>query len=164
MSHSSLSSLYNALEHMQRIWECLYLEKCFFLPNQLADKEHACMRESWETFLWFLTNFKMLLCDFCGIYTRIFENWVSKNINSFYYLAILSNKTHSKADWKPLSEPGSKLVVPRSIPTSPNLKWLKFYNIYSVNWRRRITLALFSHHKDTKSWPGSEFTRNFALT
>ena len=38
-----------------------------FLTNQLADKEHACMRESWETFHWSLTNLKMLLCYFCSI-------------------------------------------------------------------------------------------------
>ena len=32
------------------------------------------------------------------IYTWVFENRVSKNINSFYFLAISNNKTHSKAD------------------------------------------------------------------
>ena len=32
------------------------------------------------------------------IYTWIFENRVSKNINSFYYLAIKDDKSHSKAD------------------------------------------------------------------
>ena len=33
-----------------------------------------------------------------NIYTWIFENRVSKNINSFYYLAIKNHKTHLKAD------------------------------------------------------------------
>ena len=37
VSHSSLSWHYNALDHLQRIWGWFYLEKCFFLPNELAD-------------------------------------------------------------------------------------------------------------------------------
>ena len=46
---------------MQRIWGWSYLEKCFFfLPNELANKGHACMRESWETFHWSLTNLELL--------------------------------------------------------------------------------------------------------
>ena len=45
---------------MQRIWGWSYLEKCFFLPIELAKKEHACMRESWETFHWSLTNLELL--------------------------------------------------------------------------------------------------------
>ena len=35
--------------------------------------------------------------------------------------------------------PGSKLMVPRSIPMSPNLKWGTFYNIYSVIWLREVS-------------------------
>ena len=68
----------------------------FFLPNELPDKQHACMRESWETFHWSLTNLELLLCDLCVIYTWIFENRNSKKINSFYYLAIWNNKTSFK--------------------------------------------------------------------
>ena len=36
----------------------------------------------------FNESLELLLCDFCAIYTWIFENRVSKIINSFYYLAI----------------------------------------------------------------------------
>ena len=41
-----------------------------------------------------------------NIYTWIFENRASKNINSFYFLAISNYETHSKADKKPLSDAG----------------------------------------------------------
>ena len=51
---------------MRRIWGWLYLEKCF-LANELADKEHACMGESWETFHWSLTNSDLFLCHFSTI-------------------------------------------------------------------------------------------------
>ena len=81
---------------MRRIWGWLYPENCFFLPNELSDKQHACIRESWETFHWSLTNLELLLCDLCVIYTWIFENQVSKKINSFYYLAIWNNKPSFK--------------------------------------------------------------------
>ena len=74
MPHSTLSSLYNALKHMQRIRGWSYLEEWFFLPNELADKEHACMRESWERFHWSLTNLQLLLCDFCEINAR--SHWL----------------------------------------------------------------------------------------
>ena len=52
---------------MQRIWGWFYSEKCFFLPNKLADKEHACKRESWEIFYRFLTNLELLPHDSCAI-------------------------------------------------------------------------------------------------
>ena len=44
--------------------------------------------ENHETFHWYLTNLELLLCDLCVIYTRIFENQVSKKISLFYDLAI----------------------------------------------------------------------------
>ena len=31
---------------------------------------------------------------------------LEKNINSFYFLTISNEKTHSKANWKPLSDAG----------------------------------------------------------
>ena len=34
--------------------------KVFFLANELTNKGHACMRESWETFHWSLTNLELL--------------------------------------------------------------------------------------------------------
>ena len=40
------------------------------------------------------------------IYTWFFENRVSKNKDSFYYLGIKNNKIRPKADWKPISEAG----------------------------------------------------------
>ena len=67
MSHSSLSSLYNALEHMQRIWEWLHLEKCFFTKS--ARRQRTCMyerivkdislifNELKDAPLWFLCNY-----------------------------------------------------------------------------------------------------------
>ena len=67
MSHSSLSSLYNALEHMQRIWEWLHLEKCFFTKS--ARRQRTCMyerivrdislifNEFKDAPLWFLCNY-----------------------------------------------------------------------------------------------------------
>ena len=46
MSHSSLSSLCNELEHTRRIRGWAYLKKVHFLPNELADKENStCMHE-----------------------------------------------------------------------------------------------------------------------
>ena len=46
---------------MQRIWGWSHLEKCFFFwPNELTNKGHACMRESWETFHWSFTNLELL--------------------------------------------------------------------------------------------------------
>ena len=74
--------------YMQKIWGWLYLEKCPFDQVSLPTKKHACIRESWETFHWYLTNLEFLLCDLCVIYTRIFENQVSKKISLFYDLAI----------------------------------------------------------------------------
>ena len=54
------------LEHMQRIWGWLHLEKCFFIPHELADKENACTSEFFHvslilneftvTPLWYLWN------------------------------------------------------------------------------------------------------------
>ena len=32
----------------------------FFVPNELTNKGHACMRESWETFHWSFTNLELL--------------------------------------------------------------------------------------------------------
>ena len=67
MSHSSLSSLYNALEHMQRIWGWLYLEKCIFAKS--ARRQRTCMyerivrdislifNEFKDAPLWFLCNY-----------------------------------------------------------------------------------------------------------
>ena len=67
MSHSNLSSLYNALEHMQRIWEWLHLEKCFFTKS--ARRQRTCMyerivrdislifNEFKDAPLWFLCNY-----------------------------------------------------------------------------------------------------------
>ena len=40
------------------------------------------------------------------MYTWIFENRVSKDKDSFYYLAIKNNKIRPKADLKPTSEAG----------------------------------------------------------
>ena len=74
--------------YMQKIWGWLYLEKCPFDQVSLPTKKHACIRESWETFHWYLTNLEFLLCDLCVIYTWIFENQVSKKISLFYDLAI----------------------------------------------------------------------------
>ena len=69
MSHSSLSSVYNAFNRAHaKNMRMIIPRKVLFLPNQLANKEHACVRESWETFHWSLTNLKMFLCDFCAIY------------------------------------------------------------------------------------------------
>ena len=34
--------------------------KVLFLPNELTNKGHACMRESWETFHWSFTNLELL--------------------------------------------------------------------------------------------------------
>ena len=59
---------------MQRIRGWSYLEEWFFSPNERADKEHACMRESWERFHWSLTNLQLLLCDFCEINAR--SHWL----------------------------------------------------------------------------------------
>ena len=39
-----------------------------------------------------------------GNYTWIFENRVSEDKGSFYYLAIKSNKIRPKADKKPISD------------------------------------------------------------
>ena len=86
------------LEHMQRIWGWLHLEKCFFIPHELADKENACTSESRETFHWASTNLQLLLCDTCEIYTWIYENRVSKDWDSFHYLAIKNNENRPKAD------------------------------------------------------------------
>ena len=65
--------------------------------------------------------------QYAYIYTWIFKTRVSKNINSFYYLAIY-NKT--KLTQRPIKSlymtSGRTLMVPRSISTSPNLKWRKF--------------------------------------
>ena len=55
------------LEHMQRIWGWLRLEKCFFIPHEFADKENTRTSESWGTFHWSWTNFQLLLCDTCEI-------------------------------------------------------------------------------------------------
>ena len=55
-----------------------------------------------------------------------FENRVSKDNNSFYYLAVKDNKICPKANWKLLSDAGSRLMIPKSIPTGQILKWSKF--------------------------------------
>ena len=85
---------------MQRIWGWLHLEKCFFIPHELDYKENACASELWGTFHWSWTNLQLLLCDTCEISTWIFENRVSEDKGSFYYLAIKSNKIRPKADKK----------------------------------------------------------------
>ena len=88
------------LEHMQRIRGWQHQEECFlwcFIPHELADKENACAGEWWETFHRSWTNTQLLLCDTCEIYAWIFENRVSKNKDSFHYLAIKGNKIRLKA-------------------------------------------------------------------
>ena len=67
MSHSSLPSLYNAWEHMQRIWEWLYLEKCFFYqissPTknmhvwENRERHFTDLNEYKDAPLWFLCNY-----------------------------------------------------------------------------------------------------------
>ena len=89
MSHSSIPSPCNDLELMQRIWGWLYLEKCLFLPNEFANKKHACIRESWETFHWSLTNLELLFSDLCVINIAGFLNTGYKGV-LFYFKRHLS--------------------------------------------------------------------------
>ena len=56
--------------------------------------------------------FLFLLLLICLYVPRIFENRVTKNINSFYYLAYQNNKTHLKADEKPLYDAGQYVNGP----------------------------------------------------
>ena len=50
-----------------------------------------------------------------------------QKINSSYYLAILNSEKSLKDRLKAFAlTPGSKLVVPSSVPLSQNLKWRKF--------------------------------------
>ena len=48
--------------------------------------------------------------------------------------------------------PGSKLVVPGSISKSPNLKWHKFYNIYSVIWLREVSNRRHFSLENSNNW------------
>ena len=75
MSHGSLSTLYNELERMRRIWGWLYRETCFFYTKR-ACWQRTCMRESRKTFHWSLTNLESLLRNLCAIYTRILSNTI----------------------------------------------------------------------------------------
>ena len=54
------------------------------------------------------------------IYTFIFENRVSEKNNWFYYLAVKTTKLVQRPIKSLYLTSGSKLMVPRSIPTSPN--------------------------------------------
>ena len=91
---------------MQRIWGWLHLEKFLFIPHELADKENGRTSESWGTFHWAWKNLPLLLRDTCDIYVWIFENRVSKDKDSFYYLEIKNNKIRPKAVKKPKSDAG----------------------------------------------------------
>ena len=74
-----------------------------------------------------ILTFKLFLfVCFCVFYyiTGFLKTVLVKKINSFYYLAI--NLKQQKIIQRPIKSlsltPGSKLEVPRSISTSPNLK------------------------------------------
>ena len=47
---------------------------------------------------------------------------------------------------------GRTLMVPRSIPTSPNLKWRKFWNINSVSWLNKSFKPVSFQSKKFLSW------------
>ena len=97
--NSNLSSLYNALGHMQRIWGWLHLEKCLFLPHKLADKENACTSESCMrdvSLTW--TNLQLLLCDFCeilsqGIFVLLIPSTFVTNKNIISLLTFWAKQT-----------------------------------------------------------------------
>ena len=57
------------------------------LPNELADKEYAFMRDISPILNEFGVQ-RVALCDLCAIYSCIFENRVSKQIN---YYVLLGN-------------------------------------------------------------------------
>lgn len=62
------------------------------------------------------------------VHMHIYQDFFSQQkINSSYYLAILNSEKSLKDRLKAFAlTPGSKLVVPRSVPLSQNLKWRKF--------------------------------------
>ena len=98
---------------MQRIWGWSYLEKCFFF-TKWARQQRTCMYERIMRDISLIFNeFRVALCDFCAFYTWIFENRVSKNINSFYNLrwgSIFDSlwKLHSGGQGETKREPDTK--------------------------------------------------------
>ena len=105
--------------------------------NEVRTKKEAheaiaeCVTDALTTFWRFLLSITEQthgnMESICYIYTWIFENRVSEDKGSFYYLVIKSNKIRPKADKKSLYlTPSSKLMVPRSIPMSRSLEWRKF--------------------------------------
>ena len=62
------------------------------------------------------------------VHMHIYQDFFSQQkINSSYYLAILNSEKSLKDRLKAFAlTPGSKLMVPSSVPLSQNLKWRKF--------------------------------------
>ena len=113
---------------MQRIWGWSHLEKFFFL-TKWAHQQRTCMYERIVRDISLIFyEFRVALCDFCAFFTWIFENRVSKNINSFCNLRSGSIfvslwKLHSGGQGETKREPDTKRL--RNV-FHPLFYWLTF--------------------------------------
>ena len=144
MSHSSLSSLYNALEHMQRIWEWLYLEKCFFTKS--ARRQRTCMYERivWDISLIFNEFKDAPLWFLCNHYTaRIRVIGVNLDQGKRKLVRVSEKFELSKGEWaekKWLKNPREMVSVRSEFKLSEfELHWgsravLKYFFEFISNW------------------------------